>query len=78
METNGLVADVIRKTRISESDRKVSFPITGLFPSDQFGVVHQKNFDFSLKEAADSFEDIHVEMERYLLNTDDALIEMLS
>lgn len=78
MQATGLVTDVRRKAMISESDQKVSFQVTGLFPRNQSGIVHQKSFDYSLKEAVDSFEDIYTERERYLLNTDDALIEMFS
>ncbi len=78
MANNGLVADELRNALIKEMDRKVSLPRMGSlseYPVDtgaysKFSVLRRK-------EVSEDLDDINAERARYLLNIDDALIELL-
>ncbi len=78
MANNGLVADNIRKAFIKEMDGKVSFPMTGSLPEYPVDTGNYAKFSAGMKEeVCEDLDDINAERARYLLNIDDALIELL-
>ncbi len=81
MVYKGLVADNVPgvpETLFEEIDRKVSFPggVFSEYPVDEGNYVH--SVVSMRKEIQDEIDEIHAERAAYLLNTDDALIEMYS
>ncbi len=83
MANNGLVADEIRARNVrgallKEKESKLSFPNISLFSDDP---VDKGNFIHSCvarrQDTHEELDDIQTERARYLLNIDDALIELL-
>ena len=78
MANNGLVADDLRNALIKEMDGKVSFPRMGTLPEYQADTgTYAKFSEHPRKEVSEDLDDINAERVRYLLNIDDALIEIL-
>lgn len=78
MTNNGLVADDLRNALIKEMDRKVSLP-GGSLPEYPVGTGTYSKFSvLGRQEVSEYLDDINTERARYLLNTDDALIELHS
>ena len=80
MAYKGLVADNVLNTPdalFEDLDRKLSFPI-GVFSDDPVDEGNYQNSGVSQRNEKDEeLDDIHKERVAYLLNTDDALIELL-
>ncbi len=78
MVNNGLIADNIRNVLIKEMNRKISFPNAGLFYDNQIGVGGHANSEVIIRrEISSNLDEINADRIRYLLNIDDALIEIL-
>ncbi len=81
MAYKGLVADNVPgvpETLFEEIDRKMSFPggVFSEYPADEGNYMH--SVVSTRKETHDEMDEIHAERATYLLNADDALIEMHS
>ncbi len=78
MVNNGLIADNIHNVLIKEMNRKISFPNVGLFANDQIDDGdYAKSEVIIRKEVSSNLDEINADRVRYLLNIDDALIEIL-
>lgn len=83
MANNGLVADDVRVRNVREAlleemDLKLPFPNRSVFsdyPVDEGNFVNSSVV--RRKDTHEELDEIHTERARYLLNIDDALIELL-
>ena len=81
MVYKGLVADNVPgapEALLEEIDRRMSFPrgVFSEYPVDEGNYVH--SVVSTRKEIQDKIDEIHAGRAEYLLNTDDALIEIYS
>ncbi len=81
MAYKGLVADNaprVPETLFEEIDRKILFPrgIFSDYPAEEGNYTHSDGS--RRKDTDEEIDEIHAERATYLLNTDDALIEMHS
>ncbi len=80
MAYKGLVADNvlnIQEALFENLERKLSFP-RGIFSDYPVNEGNYMHFGVSKRnETNEELDDIHKERARYLLNTDDALLELL-
>ena len=79
MANNGLVADDLRNALIKEMDSSISFPRMGSLPEYPGDTGTYAKFNVRRrKEVSEDLDDINSERASYLLNTDDALMELHS